>query len=197
MAFEGVFFRRCGVWTRDYRYDFSKNNYLLDHDLQSTTDIYEYDQHGNMIKMPHLPEMKYDYADQLHEVTLNSAGDKAYYVYDAEGNRVRKVVIKSGKKEQRFYVDDYELFIKDDKQRETLKISDDKQVVALINYDIVNTTQTVRYQLTNHLDSASVELDETGDIISYEEYHPFGTISYRSGRNFAEVSLKRYKYVFK
>ena len=54
-----------------------------------------------------------------------------------------------------------------------------------------------RYQLTNHLDSASLELNETGEIISYEEYHPFGTTSYRSGRSEVEVSLKRYKYVFK
>ncbi len=34
-------------------------------------------------------------------------------------------------------------------------------------------------------------------FVSYEEYHPFGTTSYRSGKNSAEVSLKRYKYVGK
>ena len=59
------------------------------------------------------------------------------------------------------------------------------------------TMKYLSYQLTNHLDSASVELNETGEIISYEEYHPFGTTSYRSGRSEVEVSLKRYKYVFK
>ncbi len=110
---------------------------------------------------------------------------------------MRKVVIKSGKTEQRFYVGDYELFIKEDTERETLHINDDKSKVALIDFDKINSTTTIRYQLTNHLDSASLELDENANIISYEEYHPFGTTSYRSGRNLAEVSLKRYKYVFK
>jgi len=82
-------------------------------------------------------------------------------------------------------------------ERETLKISDDKQVIALIDNDIPSSLFTIRYQLTNHLDSASLELDHEANIISYEEYHPFGTTSYRSGRSEAEVSLKRYKYVFK
>ena len=59
------------------------------------------------------------------------------------------------------------------------------------------TMKYLRYQLTNHIGSASLELNETGEIIRYEEYHPFGTTSYRSGRNEIDISLKRYKYVFK
>ena len=55
-----------------------------------------------MTKMPHLPEMKYDYADQLNEVTLNLDGNKAYYVYDANGERVRKVVVKNNKNTDTF-----------------------------------------------------------------------------------------------
>ncbi len=35
-----------GVWTRNYRYNFEDNNYLLEHDLQSTTDEYTCDAHG-------------------------------------------------------------------------------------------------------------------------------------------------------
>ena len=79
--------------------------------------------------------------------------------------------------------------------RETLHISDGKQNLALIDKD--NNDNVIPYQLTNHLDSASLELDQKANIITYEEYRPFGTTSYRSGRNIAEVSLKRYKYLFK
>ena len=160
----------------------------------------EFGLHGNMIKMHHLQLMQYDYQDNLKEVDLDLAGNKAYYVYDANGERVRKVVIKSGIVENRFYIGDYELYTKTGTgyaERTTLHINDDKQKVALIDFDEVNSTKTVRYQLTNHLGSASVELNETGEIISYEEYRPFGTTSYRSGRSEVEVSLKRYKYVFK
>ena len=148
-----------------------------------------------------MQELKYN----LNEVTLNTAGNKAYYIYDTNGERVRKVVIKSGIKEERFYIGDYEYYTKDDTIRETLKIQDNKQVVALIDTQPLHTTQdtlhnthytiiltTTRYQLTNHLESASLELNETGEIISYEEYHPFGTTSYRSGRNEIDISLKTY-----
>ena len=115
-------------------------------------------------------------------------------------NKIRKVVIKSGIVEQRFYIGDYEYYEKEEIKTETLKIQDDKQVVALLNKNLtsnVSNLTSIRYQLTNRLDSASLELNETGEIISYEEYHPFATTSYRSGRSEVEVSLKRYKYVFK
>ena len=195
-----------GVWTRDYKYNFAANNYLLDHDLNSTTDSYLYDTHGNMTKMPHLQELKWDYADNLKEVILDANGNTAYYVYDVNGNRVRKVVLKNNETivENRFYVGDYESYRKTvndvvETNRETLHITDDKQKVALIDSSLegMQINVTIRYQYTNHLDSASLELDETGSIITYEEYHPFGTTSYRSGRSETEVSLKRYKYVHK
>ncbi len=191
-----------GVWTRNYRYNFENNNYLLGHDLQSTMNEYTYDAHGNMIKMPHLQELKWDYEDNLKEVVLDANNNTAYYVYDAEGNRVRKVVVKGNIIEERFYVGDYEVYTKKingalDVERTSLHLTDDKAKIALIDYDTQSLTTTIRYQYTNHLDSASLELDETGAIISYEEYHPFGTTSYRSGRTETEVSLKRYKYVHK
>src|SRR6185436_10639114 len=51
-----------------------------------------------------------------------------------------------------------------------------------------------RYILSNHHGSSTIEVNENADIISYEEYHPYGTTAYRSGRNAAEVKLKRYRY---
>ncbi len=65
-----------------------------------------------MTSMPHLPEIKYDYADQLNEVKLDASNNKAYYIYDAEGNRVRKVIVKGNIVEERFYIGDYEIYTK-------------------------------------------------------------------------------------
>jgi len=76
------------IWTRKYFYNFADNNYLLKHDENGINE-YEYDLHGNMLKMPHLQEMKYDFLNQLNEVVLNSSGNTAYYTYDSTGNRVR------------------------------------------------------------------------------------------------------------
>ncbi|MCG8410670.1 MAG: hypothetical protein MI739_05220, partial [Bacteroidales bacterium] len=152
---------------------------------------------------------------------LNSDGNKAYYIYDTQGNRTRKVVKKGNVLEERFYLGDYELYRKTtsnkvDFERKTVHVSDDNKKIALIETRITGSSTssslngaegtannkpesatTIRYQYDNHLGSASLELDTQGQIISYEEYHPFGTTSYRSGRNQTEVSQKRYKYVGK
>jgi len=195
-------------WSKEYVYN-SNNNYLLKHDTTQTLDDYTYDAHGNIITMPHLPSMQWDYKDQLREVELNLSGDIAFYIYDNTGNRVRKVIEKGNIREERYYLGGFETFRKFvsgdlDFERQTLHVDDDKSKVALIETKTIESSNpvspleiTIRYQYSNHLGTACLELDENADIISYEEYHPFGTTSYRSGRNQVDVSLKRYKYVGK
>ncbi|MCT4647880.1 MAG: GH-E family nuclease [Carboxylicivirga sp.] len=199
--------KSVGKWTRDYFYNFSQNNYLLGH-TNGQTD-YTYDAHGNMLSMPHLQAMHWDYNDWLTQADLDASGNKAYYVYNAAGERVRKVVVKGSVREERYYFGDYEIYRKFvsgvlETERTTVNISDDKKKIATaetLTIDqgslTVNPVAIIRYQYDNHLGSASLELDETADIISYEEYHPFGTTSYRSGRTETETSQKRYKYVGK
>jgi RHS repeat-associated protein len=153
--------------------------------------------------------MAWDYKDQLQEVDLGGGGT-AYYVYDAGGERTRKVIEKTGGiVEQRIYLGGFEIYRKTisgtlDFERETLRISDDRKAISDIETKTIESgtvisspVSNIRYQYDNHLGSASLELDATTAIISYEEYHPFGTTSYRSGRTETEVSLKRYKYVGK
>jgi RHS repeat-associated protein len=193
-------------WTRDYFYN-TNDNYLLGH-TDGTTE-YTYDSHGNMLSMPHLSAMAWDYKDQLKQVDLGGGGT-AYYVYDASGERTRKVIEKTGGiVEQRIYLGGFEIYRKTisstlNFERETLRISDDRKAIVDIETKTVESgsaisspVSNIRYQYDNHLGSASLELDANAAIISYEEYHPFGTTSYRSGRTETEVSLKRYKYVGK
>ncbi|MBT3209769.1 MAG: hypothetical protein HN704_12715 [Bacteroidetes bacterium] len=198
--------KSVGDWTRDYYYE-TANNRLKNHDNQ--TDVYDYDEHGNCTEMPHLPDLVWDYKDELKEVTLDASNNKAYYVYDAGGERVRKVVDKGSVVEERLYVGGFEVYRKTvsgtlDYERETLKITEGRNTIAQLETktvengnNISSPTTNQRYQYSNHLGSACLELDENAAIISYEEYHPFGTTSYRSGSSATEVSLKRYKYVGK
>ena len=170
---------------------------------------YLHDEHGCMTKMPHLQTMEWDCKDQLQHIRQGTMN--AYYVYDASGQRVRKVVEKNNGAliEERLYLGGFEVFRSRNGvagpitlERETLHIMDDKQRVALIETKTVDVNApanalpniATRYQFGNHLGSASLELDEQGDVISYEEYHPYGTTSYQAGRTAAEVSLKRYRY---
>lgn len=171
------------------------------------------DVHGCMTSINNL-KMAWDFEDQLHVVERGTV--KAYYVYDAAGQRVRKVVEKNNGAliEERIYLGGFEIFRQHDGpigsstvklERETLHIMDDQKRIALVETLTVeggqpassNQRPATRFQLDNHLGSACLELDENGAVISYEEYHPYGTTSYQAGRNAAEVSLKRYRYTGK
>ncbi|MCT4648626.1 MAG: hypothetical protein N4A74_26800 [Carboxylicivirga sp.] len=184
-------------WTRNYVYDTATNR-LLKHDALQTLDSYQYDSHGNMTQMPHLSSMSWTFHDELMEVSLNAGGDKAYYIYDSEGNRARKVVKKGAVREEIHYLGGYEIYSKFvneilEKSCTTVHVTDDKGRIALIEKE--SGQEVVRYQLNDHLGSSAIELDENANIISYEEYHPFGTTSYQKLNG--NISQKRYKYVGK
>ena len=93
------------------------------------------------------------------------APETTYYVYDAGGQRARKITERQngGRKNERFYLGGFEVYREYGSggvglERETLHVMDDKQCIALVE------TQTIeggavgasagpaqRYQLANHL----------------------------------------------
>ncbi|MGH8652069.1 MAG: RHS repeat domain-containing protein [Gammaproteobacteria bacterium] len=200
-------------WKREYQYHepslldpAQTSNRLSSTRVGEVTETYAYDIHGNMRQMPHLAEMVWDFKDQLQAVDLGGGG-RAYHVYDASGQRVRKVHEHNGSTvEERIYLGGFEIYRKRksgevELERETLHIMDDKQRIAVVETKTQDAdgcddllTQIIRYQLGNHLGSASLELDVEAAVISYEEYYPYGSTSYQAGRSAAEVSLKRYRY---
>jgi RHS repeat-associated protein len=220
-------------WTRHY--DYTETSLIEDgaagtlakfsNRLSSTTvegnnpsiETYAYDSHGNMIHMPQLQIMQYDHKDQLcmtqrqkvndeDEDGIKRQGERTYYVYDATGQRVRKITeLPSGKlKDERIYLgSQFEVYRRHSGAnaglvRETLHIMDDKQRVAMVetrkDIDDGSLEQLISYQFANHLGSALLELDERANIISYEEYFPYGSTSYQAVRAGVEVSPKRYRY---
>ena len=199
-----------GNWTRTYSYNETsliepgKNSNRLSSTVVGSGDpeSYAYDSHGNMLRMPHLPQMDWDFKDQLRHVDLAGSGE-AFYVYDAGGQRVRKVIEKNGGTlvEERVYLGGFEIFRRRNGagtvERETLHIMDDTQRVALVETRTQGNDgspgQLIRYQLSNHLGSASLELDDAEEIISFEEYYPYGSTSYQAVRNQTETP-KRYRY---
>lgn len=218
-----------GGWRRRYLYDEQslieparKNNRLSRTSLPGDPDDgpysarYEYDAHGSMTRMPHLPAMEWDFKDQLHVarqqvVTDGGTGETAYYVYDSAGQRVRKVIERPGGsiKNERLYLSGFEIYRERGNgnvilERETLHIMDDQRRIALVETKAIDTAvppftpaPLIRYQLSNHLGSSSLDLDGAGEIISYEEYFPYGSTSYRAAWSGVEVSPKRYRYTGK
>jgi RHS repeat-associated protein len=175
---------------------------------------YTYDAHGNMTKMPHLTLMRWNFKDQLSATSRQAinAGtpETTYYIYDAAGQRVRKVTEgqNGAPRNERLYLGGFEIYREYtggvvNLARETLHLMDDQQRIALIETKTVDNGNPInapapaqRYQLSNHLGSASMELDKDGGLISYEEYHPYGTTAFHA-RSAAEVTLKRYRYTGK
>lgn len=177
---------------------------------------YVHDAHGNMLKMPHLQVMQWDFKDQLRlsqRQKVNDAdtdgiahiGERTFYVYDAAGQRVRKVteLANGATKDERIYLGGFEIYRKHGANalvRETLHLLDDKQRMALVETrtqgDDGSPQQLIRYQLGNHLGSACLELDSSSQLISYEEYTSYGSSSYKSARNENEAP-NRYRYTGK
>ncbi len=172
-----------------------------------------YDEHGNLLRMPQLHAMHWDYKDQLRmtqrqavnaddEDGLPRHGERTWYVYDMLGQRVRKVTeLASGPvKDERIYVAGFEIHRRHGAQqvsRETLHVMDDTQRIALVETRTQGIdgapAQLTRYQIGNHLGSASLELDGEAAVVSYEEYTPYGSTSYQAVRSQTETP-KRYRY---
>jgi RHS repeat-associated protein len=200
------------LWRRRYDVD-SGSNRLLGTSIPSDpdgsySDTYAYDARGSMTSIPHLSSMKRDYRDQLVEVNLGS-GDRAWYQYDAGGERVRKWVKRGANTEETVYLGGYEVYrkrvsgvLKD--ERETVHAMDGQRRVLMAETKTVDSGAAVsplvtrlRFQLGNHLESALLEVDGAALIISYEEYHPYGTTAWWALRSGVQVSAKRYRYTGK
>lgn len=172
-----------------------------------------HDPNGNIERLPHLPEMKWDFRNQLVKVQLNvgSSPDKSFYQYDAAGQRVRKAVVKNGTVQERIYLGGFEIYTERNGsgyqlRRDTIHVTDDKNRIALIEIEKDIEGRTVestryRYQLSNHLGSSIMEIDGTPEagIISYEEYYPYGDSAYiaakkANGEIGKEVKDKRFRY---
>jgi RHS repeat-associated protein len=204
-----------GNWTRSYSYDepntIPANNRLTSTKVGALKEPYAYDAHGNVSQMSHLPQMTWDFRDQLastqRQVVNNAPGETTYYVYDGSGQRVRKVT-QSGagtKTKERIYLRGYEIYLEYSSggnlvllERQTLHVMDHKRRVAVVE---TNTTggaaPILRFQFDSHLGSASLELDADAAPISYEEYYPYGGTSFQAVSGSVQLSSKRYRYTSK
>ncbi len=180
-------------WTRSYNYfepsllePGKRSNRLTSTTVGGATETYStggngYDAHGNMLRMPQLQIMQWDFQDQLQmtqrqamnvddEDGMQHQGERTWYVYDAGGQRVRKVTeLATGQvKDERIYLGGFEIYRRHGANslvRETLHIMDDKQRIALVETRTHGNepgvpVQLIRYQFANHLGSASLELDD-------------------------------------
>jgi RHS repeat-associated protein len=213
-------------WSRAYFYEEesqleagSRSNRLTKTVIGGTTETYSnngdgYDAHGNMCRMPHLQEARWDFRDQL-QMTRRQAvdpadaegvehgGERTWYVYDSAGQRLRKVTkTPAGDvKEEQLYLGCVDIFRRTGTHplvSESLHVMDDERRLTLVEMRSDGNppdmpTQLVRSQFDNHLGSACLEMDDEANILSYEEYTPYGSTSYQAVRSQTQMP-KRYRY---
>jgi RHS repeat-associated protein len=204
--------KNVGNWSMAFTYGAANNQMLtaVPGGAVGTPFTYPYDAHGNITSMPHLTIMGWDFNDRLRHTAVSASGSisqESWYVYDAGGQRVRKVVQKGNVTEERLYFGNIEIFRRRlggalDLERETLHVTDDTRRIAMVDTPTVKPggskeTSLIRYQYSNHLETACLELDDAAQIISYEEYYAFGSTSYQGTDQNREVPAKRYRYTGK
>jgi RHS repeat-associated protein len=182
---------------------------------------YTYDGHGNVTSMPHLPVMRWDHRDQLRassrqRVDPGATPETTYYVYDAAGQRVRKVTERYAdagatptRLRERIYLGALEIQREYDGtgttvtlERETLHVVDGSRRIALVETRTAGTdpgpARLTRYQLTDQLGSTCLELDGSLQalVISRIEYLPYGGIANAAVRGQTQTP-PRYGYTGK
>ncbi len=181
-------------------------------------EAYGHDAHGNMLSMPQLASLQWDYLNRLRLARRQAVnaddsdgalhqGERTAFVHDAGGQRLRKATWRANGSlmKERLYLGPYEVYREYDGvgstvtlERTTLHVMDGAARVALLETrtqgDDGSPAQLARYQYGNHLDSACVELDATGRVVSYEEYTPFGSTSYQAYDAGIRAAAKRYRY---
>jgi len=212
-------------WTRTYSYNEPSqlqsnqvSNRLSATTVGSAVSHYSYagnaGPHGNMTAMSHLSVMQWDYKDRLQATAQQNVNsgvpETTYYVYDTNGQRVRKVTERQAAQgtvptllKEHLYLDTYDDFIKyaadgvtATLQRGTLNITDAGKCFVLAESTTIapsGPVQLIRYQYSNTLGSICLELDDTAQVISYEEYAPYGNTTYQAVRSQTEAP-KRYRY---
>lgn len=186
----------------------NSNNRLTSVKIGNNPYTYQYDSNGNITGENTERHFGWDHSDRLTAFSCQPsesdiASRKAQYLYDAGGQRVKKLVQKQGGEyEVTVYIDgifEYHRLVKGSQTREnnTLHVMDNQNRIAILRVGDAFPGDgapelTVKYQLGDHLGSSNVVIggkdSSVNEFINREEYYPYGETSFG---NFAK---KRYRF---
>lgn len=169
-----------------------------------------FDANGNLILLGEGRPMSWSWQGTLSAAVIvkrdEDPDDADFFVYDASGQRRRKVMCRLT--QGGMQVKDIVYFagvqiwrdVPDDgsapeveRQGLLLGEGDDRLLMVYQWPDGSNPTQ-FRYQLSTALDCVALEVDAAGAVISYEEYFPYGGTAIIAGDSMADVELKYYRF---
>jgi RHS repeat-associated protein len=192
-----------GSFTRDFTL-IPENNRLRTLTVGAAVLDYEYDANGNMTWETTARHFEWDYADRMRvyrtQTAVSEPSVHAQYLYDAGGQRVKKLVRKQGGQvEVTIYIDgifEYQRIVRGGvlEENNTLHVMDNQSRIALVrvgNPFANDTTPAVKYHLGDHLGSSNLVIDRAGSLVNREEYTPYGETS------FGSFARKRYRFTGK
>jgi RHS repeat-associated protein len=181
-----------------------QSNRLATMAVGTTVYDYAYDPNGNLVQETTSRHFEWDHSDRMRvyrtQVGNTEPSIHGHYLYDANGQRVKKLVRNQGGQfEVTVYINgvfEYHRLVRGGTAQEnnTLHVMDHEKRIALIragNPFPDDTTPAVKYHLSDHLGSTNVVVDDTGALVNREEYTPYGETS------FGSFARKRYRFTGK
>ena len=152
------------------------NNRLSNVTVGQNPYAYTHDDNGNLVKETDSRHCEWDHSDQMRvfrtQIGNSQPSVHAHYLYDADGQRVKKLVRKQGGDyEATIYIDDvfehhrWKSFGESAKQNNHLHVMDDQQRIALVRIGDPHPDDkgpAVQYHLGDHLGSSNLVIDDSG-----------------------------------
>lgn len=167
-----------------------------------------FDANGNLLELQAGQPLSWDLRNQLQAVCPvvreNAKNDRERYIYDGDGQRVRKV--RSHQTNARTLISEVRYLpgveIRSHSGTgEVLHVvsaaagSNSVQVLHWVARQPDDIAQDqVRYSQGDHLKSSTLELDHQARLISQEWYYPFGSTAWWAGRSVTEAKYKTVRY---
>jgi RHS repeat-associated protein len=192
----------AGSFTRAFTVE-KTNNRLREVRIGNNTFAYRYDPNGNLISENTSRHFEWNHADQMKAFSTQTEGAEpsvyAHYLYDAAGQRVKKLVRRQGGRvEATHYIDGVFEHRRWDgpkgAENNHVHVMDDQRRIALMRLGPAHPDDrgpAIQLHLGDHLGSSNVVVDFRGDFIHREEYTPYGETS------FGSFARKRYRFTGK
>ncbi len=181
-----------------------QSNRLATMTVGTTVYDYAYDPNGNLVQETTSRHFEWDHGDRMRVYRTQTGNEEppihAHYLYDANGERVKKLVRNQGGQfEVTVYIDgvfEYHRLTQGSTTQEnnTLHVMDHEKRIALVrvgNPFPHDMAPSVKFHLGDHLGSSNIVLADTGGLINREEYTPYGETS------FGSFARKRYRFTAK
>lgn len=189
-----------GGFTRAFTVE-TANNRLRRMQIGQVGYAYSFDANGNMRSETTSRHFEWNHSDQMKAFRTQTNGAEpsvyAHYLYDAAGQRVKKLVRKQGGQiEITHYIDgvfEHHRWGGQSQAGENnhVHVMDDMQRMSLVRLGDAHPDDrglAVQFHLGDHLGSSNVVADSGGALVNREEFTPYGETS------FGSFTKKRYRY---